>query len=279
MPNVTLVPVVTDIVDRLPSDESWFVLKKGVDDELLSGALQRLRDALRHPGVGLVHGWRLELDQHGRISRTAFRRQRAERQAESTVVHPIRLYRREALNPSGTGVVDGFKVVGLAEFTATRVRSIRGRSTDRDVSRIKSGRPWRRVIGRAAGLLVQKLYETMLPHLAWWPLPTSRAPQRTPHTPQRVAFCTWQFPVLSQTFVHREIAALAATGIDLRVIVHERLSYAHADEDALSVASSVRELSQWDRAAFARAIMRWYGRAPLRFISEIMLASSIRVST
>lgn len=65
-------------------------------------------------------------------------------------------------------------------------------------------------------------YEMFTRVLRRWPLPSVRVRKRRPREgPLRVLYHTWQFPVLSQTFVQREVAALVDAGVDVHVLSDE----------------------------------------------------------
>ena len=70
------------------------------------------------------------------------------------------------------------------------------------------------------------LHATTIARWGWWPadLPFSSGRRTVPVTNPRIAYYIWRFPVVSQTFVRREIAALWKRGVSLEV-------FAEAAED------------------------------------------------
>jgi len=57
--------------------------------------------------------------------------------------------------------------------------------------------------------VVSSVYWTVTAYLSWWPLNVFPfRPRKTEHRRRRVAYFTWQYPVLSQTFIQREVGAL-----------------------------------------------------------------------
>jgi hypothetical protein len=55
------------------------------------------------------------------------------------------------------------------------------------------------------------------------------------HKNRRIGYYTWHFPVLSQTFINRELAALKQAGVDVTIFADESEEIALADDNAQSV--------------------------------------------
>jgi glycosyltransferase involved in cell wall biosynthesis/GT2 family glycosyltransferase len=65
--------------------------------------------------------------------------------------------------------------------------------------------------------LRDRLYQYALSRWANWPLGVGRR-RRQRRPPDRIAYYLWRYPVLSQTFIARELIALEEAGVDVRVI-------------------------------------------------------------
>jgi glycosyltransferase involved in cell wall biosynthesis len=76
------------------------------------------------------------------------------------------------------------------------------------------------LVERAAGMAREGIYEKTIARWGWWPAvaPGLRArASDSPAAAPKVGYYIWHFPVLSQTFVRREIEALRKQGLVVRV--------------------------------------------------------------
>lgn len=65
-----------------------------------------------------------------------------------------------------------------------------------------------------------RLYQQLVNRMSWWPL--GRAPRVQPGgAPVRIAYVLWRYPLLSETFIRREIHALRRAGVAVDVIADE----------------------------------------------------------
>jgi glycosyltransferase involved in cell wall biosynthesis len=101
--------------------------------------------------------------------------------------------------------------------------------------------------------------------LSWWPIGLAGA-RRAPSTgrPPRVAYFTWRFPVLSQTFVHREMVALVEAGVPLVLVADAPEPGPGLDPEARSLLARARYLGPRDAGEVRRGLRRFLLRAPLR---------------
>jgi len=67
---------------------------------------------------------------------------------------------------------------------------------------------------------------------SWWPLAITRCSADTPRGPRRIAYYHHAFPILSETFIQREVLELRATGLDVTVFAHEALGEEQFDAQA-----------------------------------------------
>jgi colanic acid/amylovoran biosynthesis glycosyltransferase len=84
--------------------------------------------------------------------------------------------------------------------------------------------------------------------------------------PARVAYVAYAFPVLTQTFTVREVAALRRRGLDVNVYAVRRDPDARLDDEASAEAARATYLSP-GRALVASAA--WLVRRPLRFLATL----------
>ncbi len=66
--------------------------------------------------------------------------------------------------------------------------------------------------------LRNRAYYSLVPHLAWWPIDLFHSPGRRESSPKRIAYYIWRFPVLSQTFVCRELLSLVKSGLSVFIV-------------------------------------------------------------
>jgi glycosyltransferase involved in cell wall biosynthesis len=80
---------------------------------------------------------------------------------------------------------------------------------------------------------------------------------------RRLAYYIWHFPVLSQTFVNRELAALKRAGMRFEIVAEGAEDEALADHNAAQLRENVSYLDLGDAAALQRARRRFLARRPL----------------
>lgn len=66
--------------------------------------------------------------------------------------------------------------------------------------------------------LRDRVYDYALSHFSEWPIALIRRGRAGRRAPKRIAYFIWRYPVLSQTFIQRELIALEGAGIDVHVI-------------------------------------------------------------
>jgi len=93
-----------------------------------------------------------------------------------------------------------------------------------------------------------RLYLRLAGRLPWWPINLFHIRSKVAGDGVgRLAYYTWRFPILSQTFVHRELAALERSGVDLLVVADEPDEMEMADENARSLLGHTEYLEQVDQ--------------------------------
>jgi len=67
------------------------------------------------------------------------------------------------------------------------------------------------------------LYAELRRHLAWWPISWLHPSGFRERGPQRkVAYVFWRYPILTETFIRREMKALRETGISIQIVAEYR---------------------------------------------------------
>lgn len=121
-----------------------------------------------------------------------------------------------------------------------------------------------RAVARRRGRLVRGLYYSIVPRLSWWPIAVRRPHPRVGFgSTRRIAYYTWHFPVLSQTFVHRELAALRRAGVDVEIFADEAEDLALADDNARWLLGHAHYLYPLDRQALARYRVHFFLHRPI----------------
>ena len=101
-----------------------------------------------------------------------------------------------------------------------------------------------------------RLHATTISRWGWWPaaLPEILQPDRRSarRANPRVAYYIWHFPVLSQTFVRREIEALRKAGVSLEVFTEAAEDVDLLDERDRVLLTTTNYLLPVDRQRLAR---------------------------
>jgi glycosyltransferase involved in cell wall biosynthesis len=118
--------------------------------------------------------------------------------------------------------------------------------------------------------LFAKLYGSVTRYLPWWPLRLWRRPRRHMNRPRRIAYFTHAFPLLSETFVQREVRALREAGVDVVVFAGEARDHTHLDAAACELMRTTRYLDPIDRDHLRRARWHWALRRPLTLLNLFM---------
>lgn len=103
--------------------------------------------------------------------------------------------------------------------------------------------------------------------LSRWPLAWRHIPRPAPSGPPRVIYYLRAFPILSETFIQREIAALLELGMSLEVLAEEARGTEHFDDDAHRMAARTTYLGR--PPASSSALWFWLSRRPLTLLNTI----------
>ncbi|MFI5365064.1 MAG: glycosyltransferase [Candidatus Binatia bacterium] len=116
------------------------------------------------------------------------------------------------------------------------------------------------------------LYRTAINRLSWWPLSWSgrRGTGARVTAPARIAYYHHRFPLLSETFVQREIVALRHAGLTVDVIAVTAGDDAHLDDDARRLKDTTHYLDLQDRTQLAACRRRFFARRPFATLNAFL---------
>lgn len=141
-------------------------------------------------------------------------------------------------------------------------------------ARARRRRPPRPFVERWRPLL-DSLHRLSVERLGWWRLDWRRRP-RAAADPRRIAYYLWHFPVLSQTFVRREVAALRAAGVEVLVAADGAEDEELLGEEAPALVAGTRYTSAVGDAAVAAFRARLARRRPLALANAFLFVVSRR---
>lgn len=124
--------------------------------------------------------------------------------------------------------------------------------------------------------LVIDFYDWVVERCAAQPFPLSAVESGNPKHSKKVAYYTWHFPVLSQTFINRELAALKRSGIAVEVIADEPEDIALADHNAKLLIDDTRYLEPIDNALLRRYHRYFFRNAPVVYVKLFLFVVSRR---
>jgi colanic acid/amylovoran biosynthesis glycosyltransferase len=119
------------------------------------------------------------------------------------------------------------------------------------------------------------LYRTAINRLSWWPLSWSwlgraRGRDATATAPEHLAYYVQSFPILSETFIQREIAALRRAGLTVDVVARRARDEAYLDDDARRLKETTHYLDPMDPERLAAYKRRFFARRPLAMLNVFL---------
>ncbi|HXJ84924.1 MAG TPA: glycosyltransferase [Candidatus Methylomirabilis sp.] len=120
----------------------------------------------------------------------------------------------------------------------------------------------------------ERLHRHVLAHWSSWPIGVMRARRRLRATPRRIAYYLWRYPVLSETFIARELVALEAAGVDVRVIADAAEYGPPTGAGHLPRVRRTEYLEPVPRGQSFRDLARAVVRRPLRTINLLVYVVS-----
>lgn len=263
--------------------------------------------------VQLAHAWAFGVDAAGRIPKLALREQAARvrqvasgpldhrraRRAGIAGIGALPTYRRSALlsiggfaagatarphDDAALRLLDGGEVLLVPDLlcgSPAGPAPARNRPGWRPALR-RLAREWLRRARRlrrrfgfagmlAAGFGAGRLYPRLTGLLRWWPVGRATAGQHS--GPQRIAYVLWHYPILSETFIRREIRALRGLGFDVDIVADAPEA---VEPDPDSPADAVIHLEPIDRRRRRHFARRLLLRRPLRLLDRALFIASRR---
>lgn len=113
-----------------------------------------------------------------------------------------------------------------------------------------------------------RIYKFIASHFHWWPIDLFTFKNGDNNKDyKRIAYFIWQFPVLSQTFIQREIAALKSAGHSVLVISEIQADDHFLEEYEDTLESSTQYLDSLDNSILSNYKKYFFFKNPLLFIS------------
>jgi colanic acid/amylovoran biosynthesis glycosyltransferase len=283
---------------------------------LLPRALEKMfREFEKGPDLGIVHSYFFQLDEKGHISRDQFRMQRHSlvktmgpdsnyrkelRIQGATAAGYFRIYRADLLRSLGNFRVtnrvspdyemylrvtsQGFRIHAVPEHLYThRVDPAKqgGNITARNWTRTtilnaKSlGNLIQLHLRRIGKSLLASFYYKILLQLPARPIPLTQSVNRSTIN-RRIAYYIWHFPVLSQTFVNRELTALMNSGLSILIVADEPEDPVLADDNAKALLKHTRYLLPVDNKELRKYKRFFFFRNPFRYVNLFLFVITHR---
>ncbi len=130
---------------------------------------------------------------------------------------------------------------------------------------------FKRLIRQYTHSVSRKLYEALVVGLSKWPIRMWKGPATcTDQGPPRVGYYLWQFPVLSQTFIDREIRALRNVGISVEVVADKHGDIELLDDNAKTLLDSTTYIFPLDQKVARQYVSHFFFRSPISFVNLIL---------
>ncbi|MEO8576282.1 MAG: glycosyltransferase family 4 protein [Gemmatimonadales bacterium] len=151
---------------------------------------------------------------------------------------------------------------------------------DRAPKRGRTSRVMRVWLTRASKFSRERVHAATVARWSWWPdkLPAVLQPRRRfdPSESPRVAYYIWHFPVLSQTFVRREVEALRRHGASIEVFADGAEDVELLDEGDRGLLTTTRYLLPIDRRLLFRYQRQFRRERPLAYFHVYLFIMSRR---
>lgn len=145
------------------------------------------------------------------------------------------------------------------------------RDARRDQARAALRRLRMRLRWRVSAPLGAWVYRRAVETFAWWPLGFSRPRVRaSASSRQRVVYYTSVFPLLSETFIQREVAMLRQCGVDIETVARTVRDVENLGDDGRSLMDRTSYVDPLDRDRLAAYRRRFLRRRPLRLLNVFL---------
>ncbi len=134
------------------------------------------------------------------------------------------------------------------------------------VERLREARRriWERVAWRALLPIGERAHDYLLARFADWPIAWTTHGSARHARARKIAYYVWRFPVVSETFIRREVAALAEAGVDVAVLADGPGAGASDDPELAPLLRRARYVLPVTPAALLRDLLGTLVRTPLR---------------
>ena len=133
---------------------------------------------------------------------------------------------------------------------------------------------------RLAAPVSAALYRSVVNYLSWWPLDWFGArPGRRSAGERRIAYYLWSFPILSETFIQREVMELMRAGISIVVLAHEAQGEKFFAEDARRLMEKTVYMKPVELEKVPQYVGRFFRRRPLSVINLFLHVLFCRYDT
>ncbi|MGH7960326.1 MAG: glycosyltransferase [Candidatus Binatia bacterium] len=124
---------------------------------------------------------------------------------------------------------------------------------------------------RVVAPVAATLYRAVVQHLSWWPLGWfGGQSRRRVAGERRIAYYLHGFPVLSETFIQREVAALRRAGLAVEVVAHGAQDVEYLGDDVQALMQQTHYLTPLDRQKLARYILGFSRWRPLTLMNVFL---------
>ena len=128
----------------------------------------------------------------------------------------------------------------------------------------------RSLVAEAIRPAAERVYYGAVAHLSWWPLGRSRRVRSARASGIRIGFYLWRFPILSETFIRREIAALAEQGFGVRIFADGPADVDLADAQARALLRSTEFLTPMSQQRIAAYRRFFFRKRPVTYLNAML---------
>jgi colanic acid/amylovoran biosynthesis glycosyltransferase len=137
-------------------------------------------------------------------------------------------------------------------------------------------RRWLKARGRSKGIveravrpIATNVYYRAVEHLSWWPLDFMRQSRRR-QGGKRVGYYLWRFPVVTETFIRREMRALESQGFEICVFADGPAHLELADDDARALVQKTDYLAPAEPFRMAAYRRYFFRKNPVAYLNVML---------
>jgi len=136
----------------------------------------------------------------------------------------------------------------------------------RRIERIRAQLRWRVLVPASTAF-----YRSLGHYLSWWPLSfLSPRESRPASGPPRIAYYYHAFPILSETFIQREVSALRQSGLDVEVFAHDTQHPEFFGEQAQQLMKTTTYIPAMQSSDVPACLWGFARRRPLRLANVFL---------